>query len=338
MKQEKTERAGEQGFMLLAAIIAIFLVLLALSVAAPKVAQALRRDREVETIHRGNEYVRAIQLYYRKFGHYPASMEALEKSNNIRFLRQQYVDPMTGKQDWRLIKMGEAKTTVKGFFGQPLSGLATSGAGASGLGSAAGMSSGIGIGQGGAGPAAGSPGQGIGGSSSGGFSLGGGPSFGSSPGSPTGTGAAGGASGGTGPDSSSGSSTGSGSGLSSQSATSFSGGGGMFVGVGLPKNGDSITVLNEQTSYQTWEFLYDPRIEQMKAKSALLGNGIGSTPGSSFGSGASTLGGFGTNSNGFGNGTSNSPNGTGAGGAGTSGTGTSGAGGSGSGSSTTNPQ
>ncbi len=58
-------------------------------------------------------------------GTYPGSIEQLEKTNNIRFLRQQYVDPMTGKADWRLIQVGEAKTTVKGFFGQPLAGLAT---------------------------------------------------------------------------------------------------------------------------------------------------------------------------------------------------------------------
>ena len=40
------ERHEEQGFMLVGLIVAIFFVLLALSVAAPKVAQQLRRDRE----------------------------------------------------------------------------------------------------------------------------------------------------------------------------------------------------------------------------------------------------------------------------------------------------
>src|ERR1700730_4593932 len=120
----KMELHEEQGFMLVGLIVAIFFVLVALSIAAPKVAQQLRREREVEAVHRGNQYVRAIRLYYRKFGHYPGSMDQLEKTNNIRFLRQQYVDPMTGKADWRLIKVGEAKTTVKGFFGQPLVGFA----------------------------------------------------------------------------------------------------------------------------------------------------------------------------------------------------------------------
>jgi hypothetical protein len=41
------------------------------------------------------------------------------------------------------------------------------------------------------------------------------------------------------------------------------------MGVGLDAPGDSIVVLNEQTTYATWEFLYDPRLEQLKAKGAL---------------------------------------------------------------------
>ena len=108
-------------------VVAIFLVMLALGVAVPRVAKELRRDREVESMHRGEQYVRAVRVYYRKFGHYPGSIEQLEKTNNIRFLRQKYVDPMTGKADWRIIHVGEAKTTVKGFFGQPLAGICYAG-------------------------------------------------------------------------------------------------------------------------------------------------------------------------------------------------------------------
>ena len=147
LRDQRVDCAGEAGSMLLGLVVAIFLILLVLGVAAPKVAQDLRREREVEAMHRGNQYVRAIQLYYRKIGHYPGSLEQLEKTNNIRFLRQQYVDPMTGKADWRLIKVGEAKTTVKGFFGQPLAGL-TPGLGANAGSASTGMG---GAGAGGAG-------------------------------------------------------------------------------------------------------------------------------------------------------------------------------------------
>ena len=256
---------SEQGFALIGLVVVIFLILLALSVAAPSVARSLRRDREVEAVHRGNQYIRAVQLYYKKTGTYPASLDQLEKTNNIRFLRQRYNDPMTGKPDWRLIKVGEAKTTVKGFFGQPLAGIASAG-----LGSASGMTS-----SGGTGTPAGSNSNG--GNTSGGLgsassspdssAFGGGSSLGSSPGSTTGIGG----------------------GIGNQSATGFSGTGSPFVGVGLPIPGDSVIVLNEQTTYKDWEFLYDPRIEQLKAKVNLFGGGVASTSATGLGS-ASTLG------------------------------------------------
>jgi len=276
---------GEEGFLLLGAIIAIFLVLLLLSLAAPTMARQLRRDREVEALHRGDQYQRAIRLYYLKFKRYPGSMEQLEKSNNIRFLRQKYVDPMTGKADWRLIHMGEQKTTVKGFFGKPLAGIATSGMGsvgdqASGLGGAAGGSGPLGGGAGAGGLRAGSladrggVGGGIGGGgTSSGSSLGGlgGTSPGGSAGlSPSGVGGASAPGiGGSGPN-----------GIPSQSAGSFSGSGAPIVGIGSSAAGDSIVVLNEQTTHPTWEFIYDPRIEQMKAKSNLLGGGMAAGGGS----------------------------------------------------------
>ncbi len=315
---------NEQGFMLVGLIVAIFFILLALSVAAPKVAQQLRREKEVEAVHRGNQYVRAIRLYYKKFGHYPGSIEQLEKTNNIRYLRQRYVDPMTGKDDWRLIKVGEAKTTVKGFFGQPLAGL-TPGLGANAGSASPGMGGAGGAGQGGSGSAFGSSSSGSAfGSSSSGSGFGSsspGSAFGASSGMPTlgGGSSTGGATNGPatlGSSGSSGSSSpsntvGGPSGIGSQAASSSMSGGAPFVGVGVPKEGDSITILNEQTTYNTWEFIYDPRIEQLYAKGALFGggstglganagsaSGFGLTPGSSTspapGFGSSPSSGFGS--------------------------------------------
>ncbi|WP_260740394.1 type II secretion system protein [Tunturiibacter lichenicola] len=299
--------SSEQGFMLVGLIVAIFIILLVLSIAAPKVSKELQREREVEAVHRGNQYVRAIQLYGRKNGaQFPATLEALEKTNNQRYLRQRYVDPMTGKADWRLIHVGEAKTTVKGFFGKPLTGLTP------GLGSAAGMASSGGIGAGANGSSSqsafGSPGAGAYGSSSSGSSAFGSSSSGSSafgsssPGtsssggtsSPTtGSTATGGAMSGT---DTSGSTTSGSPGVASQSATSFTGGGSPFVGVGLPKEATSIIVLNEQTTYNTWEFIYDPRIEQLKANVSIFGGGPATASGSgSLGSAGSMTSGTGTN-------------------------------------------
>jgi len=255
-RTQPESNSGEQGYMLLVMVLMVTLVLIALSVAAPVIARDLQRDKEVESMHRQQEYVRALRLYYRKFKSYPPSMEALEKSNNVRYLRKQYIDPLTGKSDWRIIHVGENQTTVKGFFGEPLGGLNSTGLGGSGLGSASGMSSG----------------------------------FGGTPGTPSGTstigqtsGLAAGFSGATvGTPGTTGTGTGSSSGFGS-------GGVGQIMGVGSAKSGDSILTPNQQISYDTWEFLYDPRIELMYAKSNILGGGgLGSQSASTFGSDAAS--------------------------------------------------
>ncbi len=89
------------------AIFVMALLVLTLSIAVPQVTKELRRDREVETMERGKQYARAIRLYYRKFGSYPPSTDALVKTNNIRFLRKKYADPLTGKDDWKTIAFGQ---------------------------------------------------------------------------------------------------------------------------------------------------------------------------------------------------------------------------------------
>jgi hypothetical protein len=72
----------------------------------PRVAFEAQRDKEQLLIDRGEQYTRAIQLYVRKFNRFPADMQALENTQNMRFLRRQYTDPMTGKNEWRLVHVG----------------------------------------------------------------------------------------------------------------------------------------------------------------------------------------------------------------------------------------
>jgi type II secretory pathway pseudopilin PulG len=283
----------DDGFMLLTALVMVFLVLLVLSVAAPRMARAIQHDRELESAHRAQQYVRAVRIFYIKFKRYPTSIEQLEKTNNQRFLRQRYVDPLTGKDDWRLIHVGENQTTVKGFFGDDLPGLPT------GLGSAAGMQSSTGNT-----PAFGSSPS---------------PTFGNNPQSPTSPNPQG--QGQTGPGTPGATTPGaSGStpsnGIASQDATSFTGSGGApIIGIGSARSGEAMLVVNEQTTYETWEFLYDPRIEQLYAKGSLLGgiasgtgtNGFGTTPGTGNNGLPPPPPGFGNNPPGFGNTPPNNP-------------------------------
>ena len=48
------------------------------------------------------------------------------------------------------------------------------------------------------------------------------------------------------------------------------------MGVGSAKTGTSIMNPNQQTTYETWEFLYDPTIQLLYQQANLLGGG---TPG-----------------------------------------------------------
>ena len=275
--------SNEEGFLLVAMIFVVAVMLIFLAVAAPVVAKDLQREKEIEMVHRGNQYVRAIKLYYWKNNkQYPPSIDALVQSNNIRFLRKKYVDPMTGKDDWRIIHLGVNKTTVTGFFGEPLAGLTTTGAG--GLGSANGMVSSVGD-------------SGAAGSTA--------------PTAPGSTSASG--SGSTGSSGTTGS-TGSTGGVGSTDATTFNGsGGGPIIGVSSLSPKQAIISIRKQTTFDTWEFIYDPRIELLYAKANILGGGVGSASPTSTGlnglPGASSPGGGTGPSSGTGPQTSPTPGG-----------------------------
>src|SRR4051812_2568860 len=126
MPTDPTRRAkpSEEGFILVSIMFLIALLIIAMAVAIPKISADIQRDREVETFHRGLQYRRAVQLYYRKFQRYPPNLDALVKTNNLRFLRKRYIDPITRKDDWKPIMFGQQKTPLAmGFFGQPLMGV-----------------------------------------------------------------------------------------------------------------------------------------------------------------------------------------------------------------------
>ena len=100
---------SEQGYVLIALLFMVAVIMIVMASVAPSIATSIKRQREEELIHRGKQYQRAIQLYYRKFGRFPASLDDLKNTNNIRFLRHKYTDPITGKDEWRLIRFGQAK-------------------------------------------------------------------------------------------------------------------------------------------------------------------------------------------------------------------------------------
>lgn len=277
-------KPSEEGYVLLFAVFFLAILVLSLAVAAPQVAKSIQRDREMETFHRGMQYRRAVQLYYRSFQSYPPNLDALVKTNNVRFLRKKYIDPMTGKEDWKPILYGQNKAPVAmGFFGQPLAGGATSivGTGPSGGNTPNGTTGGSAFGGSSFG------GSSFGGSSFGGSSAGGSSIFGSSSdngGSQTpttgssGTSATG--SSGTGAGSTGTTSSGPGTGSGTSSSGSGSGGSGQtFGGAGIigfepasPKQ--SILIYKKKQHFNEWEFTYDP-ISDMQTMSGGNNGAIG---------------------------------------------------------------
>ncbi|MCU1261579.1 MAG: hypothetical protein JWO80_4464 [Bryobacterales bacterium] len=96
----------ESGFALLLVFAMASIIAISLYMSLPRVAFEAERDKEALLIERGEQYSRAIQLYVRKSKRFPGKIEDLENTNGIRFLRRQYIDPMTGKSEWRLIHAG----------------------------------------------------------------------------------------------------------------------------------------------------------------------------------------------------------------------------------------
>ena len=84
------------------------LLLIALTAALPSVYQEGQREREEELIFRGTQYGKAVALFHKQFNRYPVSTKELLQTNGMRFLRQEYRDPMDPKGKWRFIHVNAA--------------------------------------------------------------------------------------------------------------------------------------------------------------------------------------------------------------------------------------
>jgi hypothetical protein len=102
----KNRRRPESGFALLFVFAMAATVAIMLYMEIPRVAFEAQRDKEQLLIDRGEQYTRAVTLFVRKFNRFPADIDALQSTQNLRFLRHKYVDPMTGKDEWRIVHVG----------------------------------------------------------------------------------------------------------------------------------------------------------------------------------------------------------------------------------------
>ncbi len=271
---------NQAGYSLLLVVFMVATLLIATGAATQSILVQGRREREQETVWRGEQYQRAIGLYFRKFGRYPTKIDDLTKqTNGVRFLRQAYTDPLNkvdGK--WRFIYVGpngqligsvRRVSLLQGVLG----GAITPGAGPGGPATAQPPASGFGTSANTAPGSGGPASNGIG----------------------TGTGTADGASGNTNlttggaPSSASGGSagagvSGSGTGSGAQSGSAFSLSsnplqsqpqplsgaviGGNIIGVGSKVKQSSLRVYQGADTYDHWEFIWNPT-----PQIAILGSG-----------------------------------------------------------------
>ncbi|MCU1302979.1 MAG: hypothetical protein JWQ87_3263 [Candidatus Sulfotelmatobacter sp.] len=241
-------RRHEQGYVLITMLLVVALMAITAAVALPTISFGIRRDREQEMVHRGVQYSRAIRAYYKKFGRYPTRLEDLDNTNNLRFLRKRYKDPISG-QDFKLLHYGEPGVTLAGgIAGGVIPGANAIGSQAGGLNGSSSFSQ----------PSA------FGGIASSGFSNSNSANASNSASTKS---AAGGDSSqnssSSNSDDSSSTKTSSGSGSSGdQSSSGQLVASGPIVGVASASKKTTIREFNKKKKYNEWQFVYDPAMDR----------------------------------------------------------------------------
>lgn len=113
LNRKSRTRQSEEGYILVTLMLFVALLVMAMAATLPELTFQLKRDREEEMVHRGVQYSRAVRAYYRKFGGYPPSIDLLESSNTLHFLRKRYKDPITG-EDFKFLHVTDVRLSFGG--------------------------------------------------------------------------------------------------------------------------------------------------------------------------------------------------------------------------------
>lgn len=100
------KKPATAGYAYVMALFMVLTVIVGSQIVLRNMATVSRSQREAEAIWRGNQYVRAIKMYYRKTGHFPQSQDDLVTGvPGVHFLRSEAMkDPMnTHDGAWRFI-------------------------------------------------------------------------------------------------------------------------------------------------------------------------------------------------------------------------------------------
>ena len=104
LRRHRMEHRRERGFAMLIVFALAAAGAVMLYMEAPRIIFEGQRNKEQLLIERGEQYKRAVQVYYRKNKKLPQRVEDLERGTETRFLRRRYKDPFTGKDDWKFIE------------------------------------------------------------------------------------------------------------------------------------------------------------------------------------------------------------------------------------------
>jgi type II secretory pathway pseudopilin PulG len=256
----------QRGYMLITLMLALALITIGLLTVLPEIGQQIRRDREEEMRHRGTAYMRAIQHFYKKFGRYPMRVEELENTNNLRFLRKRYKDPInrdpaTGQEkDFKLLHQTDISLNNGPVLGQIPGQNSPGQGGLPGQGGFGGAPGGLGGLQGGLGGFGAQPG-GLQQTGNSGAQT---PASGDA-GNPSSANSSSGDASDTGGNSNSPGSPSSSSNTSSNSGSGFNGptfGGGPILGVASASKAKTIRVFYEKNHYNDWLFIYVPQADR----------------------------------------------------------------------------
>ena len=96
------ERTRESGYAMAALLVAMAVMAVLMTAALPVWKHDARRAKEEELVWRGQQYVRAIRLYYMRMRALPPSVDVLVSG---RYLRKKYKDPITN-DDFQVLGAG----------------------------------------------------------------------------------------------------------------------------------------------------------------------------------------------------------------------------------------
>ncbi|MGD9587933.1 MAG: type II secretion system protein [Pyrinomonadaceae bacterium] len=107
------KRDSSRGFSLLELMIAMFILIILISVAVPSYQRAIQGARESVLKENLWQMRRAIDQYYADKGTPPQSLDYLVSA---KYLRERPIDPMTEKDDWTEV-FGENTSSSEGEQG-----------------------------------------------------------------------------------------------------------------------------------------------------------------------------------------------------------------------------